>query len=502
MRRLNVLLAALVAQLLLVATPASAEWRRAESPNFIVYADASEAQLRARILMLEDYHRLLSSVTGVATPPVRNKLNVYVLDDAGDIRQVRSNVPSGTAGLYSAGPYGVAAYISAASGEASQTLQHEYAHHFMRQYAPGAYPSWFVEGFAEYFMTARFSETEIEFGDIAGWRANALSRGFIPMERVLTGTMRGLDGPDTARFYAQSWLATHYFYSNAERFGQLQRFLGATAAGVEVPAALQQATGLTPPAFQRALVDHIRGGRITFRRMGRMPAGEPLPVTITALPRSANDLMFAQAAMHVGQRDDYARPLLARVRTIAARHDGDPYARRILAQAEAMHGDGATADRLLDPLIAATPGDVELLYWKGMRHLRAAEGGEEVETNRRAAAGWFERANRADGNHFQTLYRLAQSQRGQPGFVSESNRNFLVLAHSLAPQVHEIRMNAARMLVARREYALAESLLLPLTADPHDERIVRDATALLERARAARDGRPLPAEPAGSPAAQ
>ena len=35
-------------------------------------------------------------------------------------------------------------------------LFHEYAHHFMLQYAPAAYPAWYVEGFAEVVSTASF----------------------------------------------------------------------------------------------------------------------------------------------------------------------------------------------------------------------------------------------------------------------------------------------------------------------------------------------------------
>jgi hypothetical protein len=503
MLRLIAWLAALFAPLLLLATPAAAEWRRAESPNFIVHADASEARLRERILLLEDYHQLLSAVTGVEAPPVRNKLNVFILDDAGDLREVRGNLPAGVGGAYFATPIGVGAYVSAASSLNDEVLFHEYAHHFMLQFAPGPYPVWFREGFAEYFMTARLGADEIEFGDVPEWRIRALgTAGWLPMERVMSGGLSGLDGQQLNRFYAQSWLAVHYFYSSAERFAQLQRLLAATASGADVASALQQATGLTPEAFQRTLMNHIRGGRIVYRRMARDTRRAAPPVTIATLPRSANDLMWAYAALHVGQRDDFGRRLLDRVRAIAARHGDDAFARRVLAQAEAMHGDGAAADRLLDALIAASPNDVEPLYWRGMRHLRAAGRGEDTEANRRAAATWFGRAFRADGNHYQTLYRFAQGQRGQPGFVSENNRNILVLAHGLAPQVNEIRMNAAAMLVARREYALAESLLLPLTADPHDGRLARSAQQLLDRARAARDGRAPPPPPADDSASQ
>ena len=494
-KRLTAFTAAVAALLLLAISPANAEWRRAESPNFILYADASEARLRERVLLLEDYHRLLAAVTGVDTPPVRNKLTVYMLDDAGDLRWVRS-VGSGAAGLYAASAVGVAAFVSGGD----HILQHEYAHHFMRQYAPAPYPLWFVEGFAEYFMTARFTEREIEFGDISEWRIRALGRaGWLRMERVLSGTLRGLNNEQRNRFYAQSWLATHYFYSNAERFAQLRRYLAAAAAGADVPTALQQATGLTPDGFERALIDHIAGGRIVYRRLARTPDDGASPVSVTILPRAADDLMFAQAALHVGQSILHAPPLLERVRSLAARHADDPFARRILARAEAMHGDGDTADRLLDGLLAETPDDVELFYLKGMRHLRASRGAEGDAAHAREAARWFGRAFQADQNHYQTLYQFAQSQRGQPSYAGENNRNVLVLAHSLAPQVSEIRMAAAGVLVQRREFALAESLLLPLAADPHDDRLAQAAQRLLDRARAGRSG---PATGAAASSAQ
>lgn len=484
MRRLQIWLALLAS--LIASTPAGAEWRRAESPNFIVYADSGESRLRERILQLEDFHRLLADVTGIRTPPLRNKLTVYLLDDAGDLRQVR-NVSGSVGGLYSATAIGVAAYVSASTSQGNQLLHHEYAHHFMYQFATIPYPVWFVEGFAEYFMTARFTDRDIELGDIPENRIRPLSAaGWLPMERVLSGTLAGLDGLERARFYSQSWLAVHYFYSNADRFAQLRRYMTEVGNGADATTALQRATGLTPDAFERALMDHIRGGRITFRRMSRAAAPEPVPVAVTTLPPSANELISARAALHIGQRADFGERLLSRVRDIAARYGDDPFARRVLAQAETMHGDGAAADRLLDALMAEFPNDVELPYLKGMRHLRAAAGAEDRETNNREAARWFGRAFSLDENHYQTLYRFAQSQHGQPTYFAENNRNVLMLAYSLAPQVAEIRMAAAGILLARREFALAESLLLPLSTHPHDERLAESARRMLDRVRAGR----------------
>ena len=58
---------ALVAGLfaLLLATPALATWRKAESANFIVYSQAAEAKVREQAALLEDYHSFLRLLTGV-----------------------------------------------------------------------------------------------------------------------------------------------------------------------------------------------------------------------------------------------------------------------------------------------------------------------------------------------------------------------------------------------------------------------------------------------------
>lgn len=117
-----------------------------------------------------------------------------------------------------------------------------------------------------------------------------------------------------------------------------------------------------------------------------------------------------------------------------------------------------------------------------MRHLVAANKSEDGAADMRQARLWFGRAHSADGNHFQTLYRFAQSLRGSNSFTSDNTRNVLLLAFSLAPQVAEIRMNAAALLISRNEFAEAEAILRPLAADPHDAGIARAAREMREMA--------------------
>ena len=488
MRRLFVLLILAIAG---AASPARADWLKAESPNFIVYSEESESRLRERVTLLENFDRLLRIVTTVNDPPAPTKLHVYVVSGPEDLRAIQP-VPPGIVGYYIATPYGIAALVDRLAGgagtreyrerAAEQTLLHEYAHHFMRQYRANAYPAWYVEGFAEYFATATFRNRSVDIGNFSPGRAYSIVEGqWLPIERVLFGTVDGLTREQMSQFYAQSWLLTHYFYSTPERQAALRRYLVAARTGDR--AALEQATGLTAERLNDELRRYIRGGQIRYRRLTLEEAQAPPPITMNRLPAAANDMMLFEAALRIGLSDEEAASSLPRIRTAAARHPGDPFAQRVLAHAEALHGDGAAADRLLDPLIAAAPGDAELMYYKGLRHLRAARESDDESRHGAAARTWFTRAHRADENHFQTLYRYAEAMRGQPGYVSENTENVLLLANQLAPQVAEITMNAAIMLINRRKYAEAEALLRPLSVDPHNSGLAEAAKELIERAR-------------------
>jgi hypothetical protein len=277
--RIFAALAGLICCALLSAAPARAEWRRAESPNFILYSTQPEAQLRQRILLLEDYDRLLRRMISVTEPPVPNKLHIYIVDGNDDLQLIRQ-VPSTTAGMYEATSEGIAAFVDDSTNmSGNEILFHEYAHHFMLQYRPNAYPTWYVEGFAEYFMTARFSPTRIDIGDYSSSRSGSIRFGtWLPMERVLNGDLRGFNDEQRAQFYAQAWLTVHYFYSTAERQAMLARYLVALR-GDNPQNAIQTATGMDAAAFGREISHYVGSGHVDYGRMPR-PANEAVPPVI------------------------------------------------------------------------------------------------------------------------------------------------------------------------------------------------------------------------------
>jgi hypothetical protein len=488
-----------IALVVATATPARAKWRRAESPNFVLTGDLPENALRERILLLEDFDRLLRILTPGEEQPAPAKLHVYLVSGHAALNVVR-DLQAGLDGFYTASTDGIVAAVDVGGAdEGNEILFHEYAHHFMMQNSTVIYPAWFVEGFAEYFETVRFGNRRIDIGNISrGWLYRLQHGTWLPMERVLSAGPQGLNEDGLDAYYAESWLLVHYFYSNPQRQAALNRLLAAQRR--QPPAeAVNAAMGMPPEGLARELRNYIAAGSLAYRQMVK-PEVAPPPVTVTTLPASASALILYEAALRAGLPAARGPAYLQQIRTAAARYPDDPLAMRVLADIELRFGDGAVADRLLDRLLVASPNDAELLYLKGLRWLIAAQGTNPPPQAAATARQWFGRAQRADQNRFQTFYRYAQSLRGQPEYLSDNTSNALLLAHQLAPQVHGITMEAASVLIARHEYREAIALLTPLSSDPHNMSLAQAARDMIARAEAAAAAATPPARtPAAAP---
>lgn len=474
------------------AQDAGAEWLRAESPHFIVYGQSSERTLREQAATLEDFDTLLRALTGTRAPPSPNKLSVYMVRGIGQLRDARPGLSASVGGFYLAQSTGVAAFVderaqmglNPSDDTNMQVLFHEYAHHFMLQYFPAAYPPWYIEGFAEFMMYTRLNGPVIEYGRVAQARGMWLTQmPWVSLDRVLFES-QSLRNENVSMFYAQSWILVHYLFRDPERRAALGAYLTAYGRGDDPREAFQTAFNMRPGQMEAALRRYIGGRGIPVTRLTRASVGAPPPIQITRLPASADDLLLLDAGLRLGVPEDERVSYLARVRRLAGDHPGDPFATRVLARAEVFLGDDPTAESLLTPLIAAAPGDAELLYLLGMRHLNEANRAEDPSPHSREAQRLFVRAHRADGNHVPTLFAYAESLRSEDNYVSENTSNILVRALQLAPQVQSIRLNAAVMLMNREQFAAAEALIQPLLADPHAPGYAQPARDLLAQARA------------------
>jgi tetratricopeptide (TPR) repeat protein len=464
--------------LLVLAAPVRAAWLVAETAHFRVYGQMGEKPIRERAAMLEDFRDLLMATTsvGVANRAPEPKLDLFIvrtMADAVPFGRVRRDV----AGFYVAVPGGVAAYATE-GGLGLATLLHEYAHHFMLASGRSAYPAWYVEGFAEYYMTATFKPDQIEMGQAnmvrVSWLVNAL---WLPMEDVLSG--KALDGrqSDSALFYAQSWAISHYLFRAPENAGKLDAYLKAVSKGADPVEAFKEHVEADLEKFQKDLRRYLFG-RPTFTRFKRSKA-TPALVTVKRLDAEADDLLLPLASLErMYPAPQMAERVTAVIAKGAARHPGEPMAERGLALLALKFGERSEAVARLDALLARYPDDAALLRW------RAAANDQSTPEGASEARRYLARSFKASPDDWRTLhaYVLARGVRTRP--LSETEMDVMETAAELAPQVTEISLDLALAYAHLERLDDAAWALAPVAHNPHGGALREVAATLLEKAQA------------------
>jgi len=224
-------------------------------------------------------------------------------------------------------------------------------------------------------------------------------------------------------------------------------------------------------------------GRIPMTRYELdLPEAE---ITITSLPRSADDLLLIGQRLKVGGDEDARAETAELVRRLAARHPDDPFAMLQLGHAELHFGDPVAGEAILESLLEREPDNVEALQLMASRYIRLARDNpdDDLALIRRART-YLARAFRVDPDQFQTLVMLARTRQGMPDYPRENDLLTWDRAFTLAPQLASIRLGYASALMQAGEFAEAIVLLEPLANAPHGGGASETAQELIQRARA------------------
>lgn len=474
------------AALVLAPAPAMAKWLKAETPRFVVYGQGDAAGLREYAEKLEIYDAVLRQAHGMdpseATP---RKLDVYLVPTRAGLKQVLPGIRAQTVGFYTATRGDIFA-MAARSGDPDTVVLHEYAHHFMLQYFPASYPAWLIEGYAEYYSSARVTMDKVSVGMPNAQRADwVLHADWLPIDQVLGRSSRDMSPEDTARFYAQSWALAHYFLAEPVRRRQLNSYLVAVAGGGDPLRTMPQVTGLDLPTFEKTVRAYARG-RLTWTTYAR--AGFPKPTaTVSDLPGSADDLLLPWLAMRHGMPRERGAALVAEtLRPVAAKHPGDRFAQLVLAYGEMWYAEEAAGEALLQGLLARDAKDADALQLLGVIRVNQAAkaAGSEKARLRQEAQIFLARSHAVRSDDYRTLLYYAMARRGEAGWPTDNTLNIITLAYDLAPQVSQIRMLYAQMLIARKQWAEARVVLQPTANNPHGGGGAIQARALLIRVEA------------------
>ncbi len=480
----------------ITATPASAEWREASSDHFLIYANSGEAWLRNFAERLEKFDSAMRLLRRMPDRPDQrsNRVIIYAVQGFDAVQRLCGRCGS-VAGFYIPRVGGSIIYTARTTAANSWDMNsdivlfHEYSHHHMLENFASAYPSWFIEGFAEFNSTATFErDGGVSIGRPAQHRAYGLR--ILPklsVEKLFERPAK-LNEDEIEVFYGRAWLLTHYLTFTPARDGQLTRYLAAISDGKPSLDAARAAFG-DLKTLNREL-DQAISGRFRYLTIGpeRLKTGR-----IVVRPLTAGEASTIGVRMRSdrGVNHQEALAIVPEARRRAAAFANDPGAQEVLAEAEYDAGNDAEADAAADRALAVDPKRLQALLYKGRVAMRRAEAAKDGgDAGWRAARGWFVKANRADPDAAEPLMLNYLSYEAQGVPPSGNAVPGLMRALELSPQDNGLRMIAARQLLLDDQPRDARRLLLPLAYDPHqrgEAKFAARLVAMIDKGVAARD---------------
>jgi hypothetical protein len=436
---------------LLVSTAAQAEWHEARSNNFLVYSEGSEQQLRDFTAKLEKFHFILRAMHNITRSPPPNRLHVYLLRNI-DAVQHSLGGAAGIAGysiFHARGPILVGTRERGGQNsymiDPEPILLHEYSHHFMYGYFPATYPTWYSEGFAEFWGQTQISDTNVvRIGAPAGNRFYSFQGNrWLPIDRILAARSYADARGDVDLIYAEGWLLNRYLFTNSARNGQLFRYLTLINQGRSYEQAMQEAFGGDTGALDSELRRFAEQTQFPVLDVPFRPI-DVGPIAVRTL-RPAEAALIAQD-IQLGQEipareaADFART----VSDIAYHYPDDPYALEILIEAQRLAGNSAAATAAADHLLQIEPDNARGLMHKGLLQaeaLAAAHSADDAAWD--AARQPILRANRSAPNDPLVLEAYYDSFADQGVLPPASAQNAFFHALQLAPGDEELRYRVA-----------------------------------------------------------
>lgn len=493
----------------------AAEWREAETTHFRIMSAGAEKDLVKFAERLEQFHTLLRMATGANEDGLRIvKVRVVLVPSATEVERLYGADDKGVLGFYSPREEGPVAVVPASTDgfslSAQQVLFHEYAHHYMLQYSPVAYPAWYVEGFAEITSTASFDRPgTISYGKAAVHRKGELETRRYPTAKMVDGSYVK-EGDGRPWSYGDAWLVTHYLTFADKRRGQLRAYLDAINGGQPLEQAAKVLGDLTE--LQREVSIYFAGRSFPYRAVP-LPAGAAGEIKVRQVP--ADEASLIETQVELGRRlrlpnkadeeaeqqngkakppeKDYATRLaearaqrdqwLTQLETQVASTPGSVHGWRLLADARCAAEQHEACLAAADRALGLVPDDPRAQVRKAQAMMALAKDLPADQrkarvTEARTMAAKVMNANPADPVSRFVFYRsyAAEGRKASPVGVKA-----LVEAVHLVPRLDGPRLILASELASLGQIEEARAVLRPLAFDPHGRGSAAAARGMLAK---------------------
>jgi tetratricopeptide (TPR) repeat protein len=313
----------------------------------------------------------------------------------------------------------------------------------MYEYFPATYPTWYSEGFAEFWGATNILPNDVvEIGAPAEYRFGSfVDNRWVPLSKLLTAQSYA-DVPDLDLLYAEGWALVRYKFDHPDRQRQIEAYLAAINAG----ATYEQAARQTIPDIDRLdsqLSDFAGNSRFSIIRLPFRPIDVGHIEMRT--PRPAEQALIEyEIRLNQGISQTDAAEFAGKVRDIARRYPDDVFALGLAAETEDLAGNRAAAMAAVDHLLQVEPNNARGLMRKSKlltEGLRDAHSTDAAAWD--AARQYIVRANRAAPTDPIVLEAYYDSFAAQGQLPPASAQNALYQAMKLAPSDDELRFKVA-----------------------------------------------------------
>jgi len=477
--------------LFLLALPiaAHADWYEAATPHFIVYSDRDPDKLKAFATNMERLDRAIRLMVGGADAETSeaSRVTVFTVDDIPTVERLIGR--RGVGGFFIPRASGSVAIVPEQGSEGGdlalkplQILLHEYAHYLMYSLDPNTgYPSWLIEGFAEFNATARFGKDgSVTLGEPPLYRGiSIMSDRGLPMDKLLTIDSKTLPREEMDAFYGRAWLLTHYLRLGApQRSTQLSAYVAALKAG-KSPLEAAKVFGDLKRLDDELEVYKKRHLSISTLSGAQLAIG---PMTVRKLDAGAAATMEVRIRSKVAAGPQTVQSIYADAQRAAAPYPDSVAAQLMLAGAAIDAGDYPAAEAAADRALAADPRLVRAHTLKATaRMLAARKAGDARPESWNDLRSLIFAANKIDPRDPMPLWLYYRSFAEQGASPPDNAKDALNSAFLLAPYDYSLRMATAAMYLGERNGPAARLTLLPLVNDPHSGERGKVAAALIAR---------------------
>src|SRR5215469_10188276 len=263
---------------------AQPQWLEFRSAHFTVVTDTGDKKGREIVLRFEQMRAVFGQLLVRQKLHMPVPLTIFALKDDKRFYQMaplHDGQPISAPGFFVPGEDHQYFVLNLSEEHSYRAVAHDFAHLLLNYNYPPT-QAWFDEGFAEYFSSIRLDNRQVEIGSdpelgspysqaILG-NQNAVRNPPKSLTDLLSGwvwlsvpdlfamkhdTSSYQEGTHRTLFYAQAWITLHYLL-NQEKLPETGTYFDLVQnQKVPVESAIQQAFGLTPGQFDKAVKDYF-----------------------------------------------------------------------------------------------------------------------------------------------------------------------------------------------------------------------------------------------------